>query len=281
MEDSMNAERANTPPKTARRLRIHQRNVKLSQCWSGCRLWGHCFVYRMKIFALQALLFLSSWQQLDAASSSVIASSQARPRLFENLQQRLRPAQAQKKRNEDEKILQVKLLTVNEDGISKVDNPIPLLLRPWVHLSRSLPLSFTIASALFLTGFDYSSAFIVRKALGWPYKESRIIAGSVTTIFHSIVLVIGLSICLWRAEHYKPSGLMKDHPVWWRDAATALIQFCTGYMLYDSCVQFIADRWIPGSGPVLKATDYMFLGHHAVTAFYMTSARLIQAGHMR
>lgn len=50
--------------------------------------------------------------------------------------------------------------------------------------------------------------------------------------------------------------------------------------LYDAAIQFIADRWIPGSGPTLSVADWMFIAHHAVTALYMTSARLIRAGHM-
>ena len=51
-------------------------------------------------------------------------------------------------------------------------------------------------------------------------------------------------------------------------------------MIYDALVQFIADRWVPGSGPVLSVADWMFLGHHAATSFYMTSARVVKAGHM-
>ena len=73
---------------------------------------------------------------------------------------------------------------------------------------------------------------------------------------------------------------MNIHPGWWQDAATSLIQFCTGYMIYDAAVQFIADRWQHGVGLVLSTVDWLFLGHHLATSVYMTSTRLIQAGHM-
>jgi hypothetical protein len=73
---------------------------------------------------------------------------------------------------------------------------------------------------------------------------------------------------------------MSDAPQWWQDAAHALIQFCTGYMLYDALVQFVVDNWVKGVGPVLSGADWMFIGHHAATLLYMTSARILEAGHV-
>jgi len=168
---------------------------------------------------------------------------------------------------------------------------LPLLLRPWIHLYRKTPkliipgtkidIAFTLASALVLTCIDYGSALFLTTLGGWPAqsKHTRAAAGSVATIFHSTSLVLGLGAAL-STQKYDPSGHMDDHPDWWVAGAHALIQFCTGYMIYDSAVQFIADRWQKGVGPVLSAADYMFLGHHAATSFYMVSARLCEAGHM-
>ena len=170
---------------------------------------------------------------------------------------------------------------LSADRLVEREKPTPLLLKPWVKLSGALPVSFTLVSALFFTLLDYALSFVFHKASGWPFLECRSVAGSFATIFHSTVLVTGLGACLLQADHYRPSGRMSDHPSWWREAATALIQFCTGYMIYDSCIQFMIDRWVPGKGLVHSATDYMFLGHHAVTTFYMTTARCIGAGHMR
>lgn len=166
----------------------------------------------------------------------------------------------------------------------------PLLMRPWIRLYRTVPkihvpgtnldVAFTIASAIVLTCVDYGSAALLR-ASGWPAqsKHTRSVAGSVATIFHSTVLVLGLGAAL-STQKYDPSGKMEDHPDWWRDGSHALIQFCTGYMIYDAAVQFIADRWQKGVGPVLSAADWMFMGHHFATSLYMVSARLCEAGHM-
>jgi len=169
------------------------------------------------------------------------------------------------------------------------DETVPFILKPWIFLYRSLPkihvpftkgldFSFTIVSALFLTCIDYASAHYLFNQ-GWPQPETRKLAGSITTIVHSTCLTLGLGACL-STQPYKPSHKMNIHPDWWQDAATSLIQFCTGYMIYDAAVQFIADRWQHGVGLVLSTVDWLFLGHHLATSMYMTSARLIQAGHM-
>lgn len=167
----------------------------------------------------------------------------------------------------------------------------PLLLRPWIRMYNSVPkiklpltdidIGFTFASAAALALVDYGSAFLLAALGGWPEKSkhTRAAAGSIATIVHSTLLVFGVGAAL-ASQRYDPSGRMDTHPDWWQDGATALIQLCTGYMLYDASVQFIADRWQAGVGPVLSAVDKMFLGHHAATAFYMMSARLIGAGHM-
>lgn len=121
---------------------------------------------------------------------------------------------------------------------------IPPLLQPWVSLYRSIPkiyapftdldVAFTLVSAIFFTCLDYSFALVVQAATGWPLKETRMAAGSLATICHATVLVAGLGVCLL-TERYSPSTRMEAHPLWWRDAASALIQFCTGYMV-RSCL---------------------------------------------
>jgi hypothetical protein len=123
---------------------------------------------------------------------------------------------------------------------NKQQECIPLLLQPWVFFYRLFPkvnapltnldITFTLVSALFLTCLDYGSAFVFQAATKWPRKETRMVAGSITTIFHSTILVPGLCVCLL-SERYAPSCRMDVHPVWWQDAASALIQFCTGYMV--------------------------------------------------
>jgi hypothetical protein len=78
-------------------------------------------------------------------------------------------------------------------------------------------------------------------------------------------------------------------PQWWKDYADALVQFCTGYMLYDAVVNIICLR-LPDNAlsllldkkqipiPTFTDDDILFLAHHMMTSFYMTSSRLIGAG---
>ena len=171
----------------------------------------------------------------------------------------------------------------------KEEAPAFPLPESWTNLYDSVPkvvlpftdvdITFTVISAVLFACIDYSSAHAMRSVAKWPLKESRAIGGSLATIVHSSVLVGGLFACL-RKEQYRPSCRLDSHARWFKEVSTALIQLCTGYMLYDALVQFIADRWVQGSGPVLSVADWMFLGHHFATSFYMTSARVIKAGHM-
>jgi hypothetical protein len=68
---------------------------------------------------------------------------------------------------------------------------------------------------------------------------------------------------------------MDKAPIWWQDAATALIQFCTGYMIYDASVNIFWTKRATG----VPSEDYVFLAHHVVTILYMTSTRIVGAGH--
>ena len=170
----------------------------------------------------------------------------------------------------------------------------PQILRSWIYLYRATPkivvpftklnVSFTIFSAIVLTFMDFMIAAMLHQN-GWPKgrdpgaKQTRAVAGSLTTIFHSTSLVTCLGACLFSYQ-FAPSAKMTDAPQWWQDSAHALIQFCTGYMIYDAAIQFLADNWIKGVGPVLSSSDWMFLGHHLATSVYMTSARILEAGHV-
>jgi hypothetical protein len=122
---------------------------------------------------------------------------------------------------------------------------IPSLLRPWISLYRSFPkihapftdhdVLFTLVSAVGFAGLDYGVRSWVRWVSGWPLKETQVVAGSLITIIHGSVLVALLPTCL-TIERYSPSRRFDSHPKWWQDASTALIQFCSGYMV--SCVPF-------------------------------------------
>jgi hypothetical protein len=118
---------------------------------------------------------------------------------------------------------------------------LPRLLKPWIFLNGVFPrlnvpfvkmdLALTLASALVFVIVDFFTAIILQRTLNdWSKNAIRTSAGSITTILHSSVLVVGLYSCLYE-EKYSPSSCMNDHPYWWQDAASAIIQFCTGYMV--------------------------------------------------
>jgi len=108
-------------------------------------------------------------------------------------------------------------------------------------------------------------------------------ASSLTSILHAVYLCACLATLLlkipggWRS--YIPSCKMSSHKQSkdWQDAATACLEMCTGYMLFDACWMV---RDTHNLGMNLNEFDFMILGHHFLTAFYMTSCRVIQAGHL-
>lgn len=174
---------------------------------------------------------------------------------------------------------------------SKVDTPpsegeAPWLLQQWAWLYNAVPkicipfstfdISITLLSACFLYCVRRLGQVIL-VSQGWPADQEVTILGaaSIAAIVHSTTLVPGLWFAL-RSQPYIPSSKMSEHPEWWQHAVTALLQFCTGYMIYDGLMNIIVLKWTNG----MTASDWMFFGHHCATAFYMTSARMLGAGHI-
>lgn len=63
-------------------------------------------------------------------------------------------------------------------------------------------------------------------------------------------------------------------PAWWQELAHLLLQFTTGYMVYDT----VFSIYLPKSTN-MESDDWVFLAHHIATSVYMTSARIMGAGH--
>ena len=168
---------------------------------------------------------------------------------------------------------------------SKDSSKAPWVLQQWAWLYRAVPkvhfpftdldISITILSALYLYAIKLVGERIL-ESFGWPPNSPVTMeaSASIAGIVHSTTLVPGLIAALY-SQPYVPSAKMGDAPQWWQDAVTALLQFCTGYMLYDGLVNIVILRWEVG----MSASDWMFLGHHFATSFYMTSARILGAGH--
>ena len=164
---------------------------------------------------------------------------------------------------------------------------IPPICQFWRGLSRHLPrltlgrldVSVTVASALFLAASRYFAEFVLGRVFGWP-TNSLIIknaASSCGSIVHSTQLVPALVAC-FLTNRYNPSERLKDAPLWWQETVDALLQFCTGYMIYDGILNILWLKSQVQEGGI-SSEDLMFLGHHIATILYMTSTRIQQVGH--
>jgi hypothetical protein len=162
---------------------------------------------------------------------------------------------------------------------------IPATLQSWRRLAAALPRlqvghldwSLTVATIIVLSCFRLVTEAVQVRVFGWPadHFSTKYAAACTMGIFHSTNLLPGLFYAL-RSQPYSPSGSFDKAPTWWQESVHALLQFCTGYMIYDGIYNIILLKWTDG----MDATDYMFLGHHMATAFYMTSTRIVNAAHM-
>ena len=171
-----------------------------------------------------------------------------------------------------------------------MDSSIPFVAQTWLRVYHALPrcklpllrldISLTLASFVYLTCVRFVIPFLLSNFLGWPEGDinTSLASASVVSMFHSVPLCIGL-IVAFSTQKYSPIAKFDEAPTWWREFSDALLQFCTGYMVYDSLVNSCWLRW-DGERFQLTDDDYLFLAHHFMTSFYMTSTRIIQAGHM-
>lgn len=169
------------------------------------------------------------------------------------------------------------------------ETEMPKILKFWRTLYRSLPhtgsfdVSLTICTVLFLS-FLRVVIFqnILTHVFDWPSAAetasvTKNAAASMISIFHSVNLVPALVVA-FSVQGYLPYSQRLDAASQaWQDAVTALLQFCTGYMVYDG-IFIILEGIYDEDG--LDGADYMFLGHHLATSLYMSSTRIIGAGHM-
>lgn len=182
------------------------------------------------------------------------------------------------------------LIFVNKMGRRRVsfadDSSIPALCRFWGNLSQSLPciqvfgldIALTLCSIVFLACVRVAAEYTLIHKFGWPLNDdgrgtTQWASASLAAILHSINLCFALWACL-RSQPYQPSQKMSEAPEWWQESVTALLQFCTGYMVYDSVCNILIPKW-----GHLNLEDLLFFGHHLITTFYMTSTRVYAAGH--
>eukprot|EP00560_Eucampia_antarctica_P001665 CAMPEP_0197835240 /NCGR_PEP_ID=MMETSP1437-20131217/25192_1 /TAXON_ID=49252 ORGANISM="Eucampia antarctica, Strain CCMP1452" /NCGR_SAMPLE_ID=MMETSP1437 /ASSEMBLY_ACC=CAM_ASM_001096 /LENGTH=305 /DNA_ID=CAMNT_0043440517 /DNA_START=51 /DNA_END=968 /DNA_ORIENTATION=+ len=143
--------------------------------------------------------------------------------------------------------------------------------------SESFDVSMMMLSCGFFGVIRLAGEHTFVSILGWEesHKMTRECPSYCAPIVHSIFLCLCLAELL-SVEKYVPTSKMKDAPLWWQQTATACLQFCTGYMIYDSLF-IVRDK--VRFNESLKPADYMFIGHHLATTLYMSSVRRLGAGH--
>ena len=159
---------------------------------------------------------------------------------------------------------------------------------------KHVPMSFALASAIFLTFIRFLGHLLLVVIWNWPpaAMETQKAAASVASITHSTILCTGLLVAFRsHTKPCRPSQRLSEAPQWWQELVDALLQFCTGYMLYDFLFILLMAYYgktekMPSSWwqwlipPPIDFDDILFLGHHVITSTYMTSTRILQAGHI-
>mmetsp|Transcript_26150 Transcript_26150/g.29907 ORF Transcript_26150/g.29907 Transcript_26150/m.29907 type:complete len:335 (+) Transcript_26150:64-1068(+) len=188
----------------------------------------------------------------------------------------------------------------SDDGVApiikkeeKKKEEIPLLAAFWCKVYDAAPKVYAGKNNTMDVGFSLVVIFIfilLRKvilhilySMGWPssgdehqntlFVEACFIGG----IFHTPLLVPVLFVLL-RSQPFIPSASITEHPVWYQKTTSAMLQLCTGFMIYDFGIT-LWDRWDKDVGyPVLNEDDPLYMLHHFMTAFYMVTTTMIGAG---
>ncbi|KAL7560459.1 hypothetical protein ACA910_020503 [Epithemia clementina (nom. ined.)] len=166
------------------------------------------------------------------------------------------------------------------------NNDIPLILQNWSRLSSILPLrlsfplgpggsqldfSVCLSTFLLLGTLNAIVQVILVQYVGFPNEKSQqLVAASCVGILHSTIVVAGV-LSLFSTRRYIPCEKMPEAPIWWQDACHAVLQFCTGYMIYDFTAVFV--------NGTIDSSDYPFLAHHIIVVIIITSARMVGAAH--
>jgi hypothetical protein len=153
-----------------------------------------------------------------------------------------------------------KTMTSNGSS-SKHGKEVPALLQYWLRLQASLPsiylgrldISVTLLTIGFLSSLRFGFTYLLMHAFGWPDLEiTRDAAASMVGVVHSLMLVPSLLAC-FMAHAYSPSQALSASPVWYQTVVSTLLQFCTGYMVYDGTLNILILKYSH-----ISSTDLMF-----------------------
>lgn len=261
--------------------------TRLLPAWLACL--AVCATRTSRISATQPHIAHS---RLKVSNLKVKASKRAANHAVSEVYHRLlRSSSSSVESKQKTKMSQKKTVAFKEGPTKAKENkppPCPASLRPFVGIYDSIPkihvpftdldVSLTVISFLVLSGIRLV-LFRVLVQFGWPSNSKMTLdsAGSLASILHSVVLCYGTLMCLITHPKYVPSAKLTAAPLWWQEAATALLEICTGYMIHDA---FFLIRDCHVLGLQLSDFEMLCLGHHLATSLYMISARVVGAGHL-
>ena len=154
---------------------------------------------------------------------------------------------------------------------SNIYNSAPKLYIPFTKFD----IAFSVLSCIVISTLRLINEYIYTEIYGFSPNTYKTIesAACTTSIAHAIVLCHGLWALL-RSQPYVPSAKIENTPAAYQSAVTALLQLCTGYMLYDTIFMIRSNQWS------LHEDDVAYLGHHIVTILYMSQTRILGVGHI-
>mmetsp|Transcript_6411 Transcript_6411/g.7957 ORF Transcript_6411/g.7957 Transcript_6411/m.7957 type:complete len:303 (-) Transcript_6411:98-1006(-) len=154
---------------------------------------------------------------------------------------------------------------------SKINDAAPKVYVPFTKFD----IGITILSTVILSSIRLCSEYAFIHILNYnpnTYKTYES-AAACTSILHAIVLCSGLWSVL-RSHPYDICAKMEHAPKAYQKASVALIQMCTGYMIYDAIFMCKSNGWS------FHDEDKAFLFHHIVTTLYMSQTRVLGVGHI-
>ena len=170
-----------------------------------------------------------------------------------------------------------------------IDEAIPSLVTFYLRLYKAVPTVYFPGTSLdigFMT-FWMIFFFMIRcivvpafLAAGWPQEKVSTFDAAASFVggyFHAPQIVPLTFVLITTQKPYNPSAVVKDAPRWWQDASDAALQLCTAYMVYDFFF-LVWTRRVPDQGVVLDSDAVLFMAHHFMTFFYMTTSRIYGAG---
>lgn len=183
------------------------------------------------------------------------------------------------------KITMCKRIRPNVNGKEASKEKMNKIIQFWSSLYNSAPklyipftrfdIGFSILSCCIICLIRLLNQYIFTNILEFNPNSLKTMesAACLTSSVHAMVLCSGLWPVLM-SQPYVPSARIDSAPKEYQMAVSALLQLCTGYMLYDAIFM------LKGNGWSIYPGDIAYFQHHLVTVLYMTQTRVIGYGHI-